>query len=76
MRLFARAISASVVLALLSATAALAQQLPSDADTPSDSPSAWHHVEQHANNPIGVRHDAARGKWTRRREGRQMMSVA
>lgn len=44
MRLFARAICASVVLALVSATAALAQQLPSDADTPSDSPSAWHHV--------------------------------
>jgi hypothetical protein len=44
MRLFARAICASVVLALVSATAALAQQLPSDADTPSDSPSAWNDI--------------------------------
>src|SRR5262245_62446542 len=44
MRLFARATCASVVLALVSATSALAQQLPSDADTPSDSPSAWNDV--------------------------------
>ena len=44
MRLFARATCASVALALVSATAALAQQLPSDADTPSDSPSAWNDI--------------------------------
>ena len=44
MRLFARASCASVVLVLVSATAALAQQLPSDADTPSDSPSAWNDI--------------------------------
>jgi hypothetical protein len=44
MRLFARAICASVVLALVSAAGALAQQLPSDADTPSDSPSAWNDI--------------------------------
>jgi hypothetical protein len=44
MRPFARAVWASVVLALVSATSALAQQLPSDADTPSDSPSAWNDV--------------------------------
>jgi hypothetical protein len=44
MRPFARAVCASVVLALVSATGALAQQLPSDADTPSDSPSAWNDI--------------------------------
>lgn len=41
---FARATFASVLAGLLVATAAVAQELPSDADTPSDSPSAWHSV--------------------------------
>jgi hypothetical protein len=44
MRLIARAAAVSAAAALLAlawAAAALAQQLPSDADTPTDSPSAW-----------------------------------